>query len=108
MCFSVSSTFDAVYNSYLKEKILTLGGTVVCEQFAELDVSCTHLICSEPKIRISIYASGRWLLCPAYIEDSFEAGHFLNVIYLQNFLSYSFIFDFSGGTLRMGKSTIEI
>ncbi|KAJ6644278.1 DNA topoisomerase 2-binding protein 1 [Pseudolycoriella hygida] len=75
-CFSMSMTVEIE----VKEQIRNLGG-VICKDLVAFDPSCTHLICSKlsqsEKIS-SVIAGGRWLLCPAYIEDSFKAGHFLN------------------------------
>ncbi|KAG4077548.1 hypothetical protein HA402_002975 [Bradysia odoriphaga] len=77
MIFSLgATTIDAEF----KKKIETLGGKV-CEESIAFDPSCTHLIClklSQSEKTFSVIASGRWLLCPAYIDDSFAAGRFLN------------------------------
>lgn len=93
MRFSMSSAIDIE----LKNKIEALGGTV-CEESAQFDPTCTHLICSKPnqsEKTLSVIASGRWLLCPAYVEESFKAGHFLNVggpVDLQFLFSFLSIF----------------
>lgn len=66
----------------LKQQILALNGTI-CKHSLEYDPSCTHLITPEPQQcekTLSIIATGRWLLCPAYITDSLNAGYFLNVL----------------------------
>ncbi|KAG4066286.1 hypothetical protein HA402_000510 [Bradysia odoriphaga] len=75
--FSLGAT---TFDDELQQKIETLGGTV-CEESSAFDPSCTHLICLElnsSEKTFSVIASGRWLLCPAYIEESFAAGRFLN------------------------------
>ncbi|XP_037044604.1 DNA topoisomerase 2-binding protein 1 isoform X3 [Bradysia coprophila] len=77
MRFSLGAT---TIDAELKKKIEALGGTV-CEESSAFDPSCTHLIClklNQSEKTFSVIASGRWLLCPAYIEDSFAAGRFLN------------------------------
>ncbi len=94
----------------LKDKIEKLGGTVCGEESSMFDPSCTHLICSklnQSEKTLSIMASGRWLLCPAYIEDSFEADHFLNVmnnrlIHFLIFTDFNFGFFFSLSFVNTG------
>ena len=60
--------------------INSLGGIVLdCQMF---DITATHVITQKPsrsEKHLAAVASGKWLLCPAYLERSVEAGKFLPV-----------------------------
>ncbi|XP_053692847.1 DNA topoisomerase 2-binding protein 1-A [Sabethes cyaneus] len=66
--------------SALMERIKQLGGELSGKP-NEYDPACTHIICGKPnrgeKI-LSGIASGKWLLCSKYLDDSCKAGFFLN------------------------------
>uniref|UniRef100_A0A1Q3EWX2 Putative dna topoisomerase 2-binding protein 1-a n=2 Tax=Culex tarsalis TaxID=7177 RepID=A0A1Q3EWX2_CULTA len=77
--FAMSSVNDQ-QRTTLVQKIQDLGGQLSTKP-NEYDKACTHILCGKPnrgeKI-LSGIAAGKWLLCVKYIEDSSEAGHFLD------------------------------
>lgn len=77
--FAMSGVNDQ-QRATLVDKIQQLGGLLSTKP-NEYDKACTHILCGKPnrgeKI-LSGIAGGKWLLCIKYIEDSCEAGHFLD------------------------------
>lgn len=54
----------------------------LCESMVLYDESCTHYLCDVPRRAEKTYcaiAGGKWVLKPDYIQDSSEAGYFLDV-----------------------------
>ncbi|XP_050354727.1 DNA topoisomerase 2-binding protein 1-B isoform X2 [Nymphalis io] len=74
--FMLSSNVDN--REEIIEMILYLGGEV-CDG-AELDLEATHLLCSAPgrsEKMLGSVAAGKWVLHPAYVARSRQAGRFL-------------------------------
>lgn len=78
--FALSGVTEQV-RTELIEKIQQMNADI-SNKPNEYDPACTHILCTKPnrgeKI-LSGIAAGKWLLCTKYINDSCEAGYFLNV-----------------------------
>lgn len=80
-CFSISCTSDEVKNKLVKQIISLKGKT--CENLLKYDDACTHFVCEKPsrsEKMLSCVAAGKWVLGLSYIQKSFEANRFLEVI----------------------------
>lgn len=85
--FSIIFQFYLFFFFKLKSKIcsqiLSLNGEIGKIE-SGYDVNCTHVLCEKPSRSERIFSSiaaGKWILSLQYIEDSVEAGYFLNVSY---------------------------
>lgn len=77
--FALSSVNDQ-QRAALVQKIQDLGGLLPSKP-NEYDKACTHILCGKPnrgEKNLSEIAAGKWLLCIKYVEDSSEAGYFLD------------------------------
>lgn len=65
----------------LAKKIEQLKGELASDP-NRYDPACTHILCGKPnrgEKMLSGIAAGKWLLSTKYLDDSFEAGYFLDV-----------------------------
>uniref|UniRef100_A0A182JW07 BRCT domain-containing protein n=1 Tax=Anopheles christyi TaxID=43041 RepID=A0A182JW07_9DIPT len=64
----------------LAKKIEQLKGQLASDP-NRYDPACTHILCGKPnrgEKMLSGIAAGKWLLSTKYLDDSFEAGYFLD------------------------------
>nr|XP_040229158.2 DNA topoisomerase 2-binding protein 1 [Anopheles coluzzii] len=64
----------------LAKKIEQLKGELASDP-NRYDPACTHILCGKPnrgEKMLSGIAAGKWLLSTKYLDDSFEAGYFLD------------------------------
>uniref|UniRef100_A0A182NQG7 BRCT domain-containing protein n=1 Tax=Anopheles dirus TaxID=7168 RepID=A0A182NQG7_9DIPT len=77
--FAISGVPDNV-RLELAEKIRQLEGQLSSDP-SRYDPACTHVLCGKPnrgEKMLSGIAAGKWLLSTKYLDDSFEAGYFLD------------------------------
>uniref|UniRef100_A0A182Q3E0 BRCT domain-containing protein n=1 Tax=Anopheles farauti TaxID=69004 RepID=A0A182Q3E0_9DIPT len=77
--FSISGVADNV-RLELIQKIKQLNGQLTSDP-NRYDATCTHILCGKPnrgEKMLSGIAAGKWLLSTKYLDDSFEAGYFLD------------------------------
>uniref|UniRef100_A0A182VZQ1 BRCT domain-containing protein n=1 Tax=Anopheles minimus TaxID=112268 RepID=A0A182VZQ1_9DIPT len=77
--FAISGVTDIV-RLELTEKIEHLKGQVASDP-TRYDPDCTHILCGKPnrgEKMLSGIAAGKWILSTKYLDDSFEAGYFLD------------------------------
>jgi hypothetical protein len=77
--FAFSSTQDEVREKLIP-MIRALNGEMWEGQY--YDAKCTHILCEKPSRGEKIFgaiAAGKWVLSSKYIEDSADAGQFLDV-----------------------------
>lgn len=119
-CFSISCNTDEMKNRLIAQ-IMQLNGKV-CENLLKYDSSCTHFVCEKPsrsEKMLSCVAAGKWVLSLSYIQKSFEAKRFVNVIAILHIFRMLFIsidgklmalmcISIVGRGIRMGKSKSNI